>query len=58
MPTAVKELNRKKTNNGEVVVEYETGKEKIRLIATYGEKNTLEDMIYHAACRKLSERLS
>ena len=58
MTTAVKELSRKKTNDGETIVEYETDKAVIRLIATYGSKNTLEDMIYHACCRRLSERLS
>ena len=54
----VKELYRQKTKPDETVVEFEAGKLFVRLINTYDNKRTLDDLIYVMACRKLAERLA
>lgn len=47
---------RKTTCSGKVITEYEAGKLFIRLIGTYGNRATLDDLLYSIACRKITER--
>ena len=50
----VKEISRTKNKFGQTIVEYETGKQKIRLIKSYDTEKSLEDLLYVLACQKLS----
>jgi hypothetical protein len=54
----VKELCRQEKRVGETVIEMEADKLRVRLIATYDNKETLEDMIYVIACRRLADKLA
>jgi len=51
----VKELRRDKKQSGENIVEYEADKIIVRLIETYDDKKSFEDLLYVIACRKLAE---
>jgi len=53
----VKELRRKVKRAG-VTVEVEVDKLLVRLIGTYGKENTLEELIYILACRRLEDKLA
>ena len=48
---------RKITCSGKVITEYEAGTLFIRLIGTYGNRATLDDLLYSIACQKITERL-
>ncbi|MCL2149853.1 MAG: hypothetical protein FWH51_02830 [Dehalococcoidia bacterium] len=54
---SVKELNRKQNNQGQTIVEIETGKQVFRLINTYDNQHTLEELIYTIARRRLADRV-
>ena len=52
----IKELCRKTNKTGETVVEFESGKILVRLIDTYNDTKTFEELLYAIACRKLAEQ--
>ena len=54
----ITELHRQKKQTGETIVEVKTEKLLVRLIDTYGNKNTLDEIIYVMACRRLAERMA
>ena len=49
--------DRKINRSGEVVSKYETGKMSVELVGTFGDRATLDDLLYSIACHKLSQRL-
>ena len=53
----VKELHRQHNNDGQTIVQIETGKLMVRLINTYDKKSTLDEMLYMIACRRLADRI-
>ena len=54
----VKELHRQEKRSGETVVEIEVDRLRVRLIDTYDNEKTLDDIIYVLACRRLAERIA
>ena len=54
----VKELRRRKKRNGETVAEFDTGKLLVRLTCSFSGGETLDELLYVLACRKLAERLA
>ena len=54
----IKELRREITETGETVAEFEAGKLHVRLIDTYNDRNTLDELLFVIACNKLSERVA
>ena len=48
----------RKNHTSESVAEFEAGKLLVRLIRTFGEKETLDELLYKIACQKLVERRS
>ena len=54
----VKELRRDRKQTGETIAEFEAGQLLVRLTGTYGVKETLDDLLYVIACRKLAGKLA
>jgi len=44
--------------SGETITEYETGKLRIRLIDTYNDRTTLDELLYVIACNRLAEMVA
>ena len=51
----IKELCRDRKPSGENIVEYEADKKIVRLIKTYDDKKSFDELLYVIACRKLAE---
>ena len=57
MKMIVKELNRKLNTDGKTVAEYEAGKLHLRIIDSYDNKRSFEDLIYVVACHRLAGQI-
>jgi len=54
----VKELRRKEKQTGETIVDIKADKLLVRLISTYSNGKTLEEMIYILACCRLEDKIA
>ena len=54
----IRELNRQPRCNGQTVVDYEVGSLRVRLINTYDNSKSFEDLIYTIACRRLAAQIN
>jgi hypothetical protein len=52
----VTEVNRQITCSGEMVTEYMAGKLAVRLTGTFGDRATLDDLLYAIASQRIAER--
>ena len=54
----VRELDRRIKRTGEIVVDIEIDKLRVRLISTYDKEKSFDEILYILACRRLAERIA
>ena len=54
----IQELNKDITHSSQIITDFILDKRKIRVIETFGDTDTFDDLFYSIACRKITERLS
>lgn len=53
----VKELKREVTASGETIAVYQAGRLTVRLIGSFGEKQSLDELLYTIASQKLADKM-
>ena len=52
----ITEIDRSMIRSGEMISKYTTDKKAISLVGSFQDKNSLDDLLYSIACKRLSER--